>query len=140
MNTYEKCCAIRHAIMTRVAESQIYESWSDEFRLKNIRGFFSETIQKWSETESFEIDASDLTKEEMELLGFCKFSENSNGYLIPIWLYPFLKESIETSCIDGSSKLNKSEMDTDHRFGYLAYSVLPKDYVYKESLIEQVGE
>jgi len=126
MNTYKKCCAIRHAIMTRVAESQIYKSWSDKFRLSNIRDFFSKTIAKWNEKEDFSIDVSDLTEEEMKNLSFGKFSEESEGYLIPIWLYPFLQEEIKTNGIDGNSIIKKSEMDDDHRMGYLAYSIMPK--------------
>jgi len=126
MNTYEKCCSIRHAIMTRVAESQIYESWGDDLRLSNIREFFTKTIERWSEKEDFSIDVSDLTEDEMKNLAFGKFSKEDEGYLIPIWLYPFLQENVKSNCIDGNKYTKKSEMDTDHRMGYLAYSVIPK--------------
>ena len=129
MNTYEKCCSIRHAIMTRVVESQIHKSWSDEFRLSNIRDFFSKIIHKWNKEEDFSIDVSDLTEEDMKNLSFGNWSEEDEGYLIPLWLYPFLQEEVKTTCIDGSSVMKKSEMDVGHRMGYLPYLVIPKEVV-----------
>lgn len=42
-------------------------------------------------------------------LGFGKWSEESTIRLIPLWLFPFLAEEIETECIDGEKKLTKKK-------------------------------
>ena len=69
---------------------------------------------------------AELNAEQMDDLGFGGWSEENPMRLIPLWLYQFLPDEIETECIDGKkTRLKKSEMDTDNRYGMLAYSILP---------------
>ena len=126
MNTYKKCYRIASRILTAASETYVYD-WGSEFNNDHIQDAFSKTVKELEEDEDLnKIDPTNLTEEQMKTLGFKKFTENSSRYLIPLWLYPFLEEKIETIAIDGKETKKKSEIDTDNRFGCLAYSVIPK--------------
>jgi len=127
MNTYEKCCSIRHMILTRAAEVMNYD-WDAEFSKKNVLEFPDDLKNKMNTegNDFFNIQPSELTKKEMDNLGFGRWSEKDPKQLIPLWLFPFLAKDIKTECINGTKKLKKSEMDNDHRFGYMAYGVIAK--------------
>lgn len=122
MSMYEKCCNIREFFMRRTAEALIYK-WSDDFAIrwiKEILPMLKNTIY------NNEINPNELTREQLELLGFQTYG-NPNNYLVPLWLYPFLNEEITLGCIDGTTITKKSEMDNDNRGGMLAYFVTVKD-------------
>lgn len=121
MTTYQKAKSIRSFIINKAAEAMCYESWTPEYCTTNIREIPAKALEKFGP-----LNIELLTESQMKELGFGKWDEKSQGNLIPLWLFPFLLEEIVTECIDGEkSILKKSEMDDDHRFGYLAYSVLP---------------
>lgn len=81
-----------------------------------------------SAAELFGIQPADMTDRQLDALGFGRWSSQSPMRLIPLWLFPFLAESLVVECIDGETKLiKKSEMDTDSRFGCLAYGIIPSD-------------
>lgn len=127
MNTFEKCKTIRRMMMNRAAEVMAYKNWGDDFAAKQIRNAPEEIEKMKGGKELFGIQPVELTEDEMTDLGFGKWSEETPMRLIPLWLFPFLAEEIETECIDGEKKLTKkSEMDNDNRFGCLAYGVIPK--------------
>ena len=118
MNMYEKCCNIREMFLRRTAEILIY-NWGDDFSMRSVR----EIIPLLKNTiYNNEINPSELTREQLELLGFRTY-DNQNNYLVPLWLYPFLNEELTLTCIDGTQITKKSEMDTDNRHGMLAYYV-----------------
>lgn len=128
MNTYEKCWAIRNLLLTKVGESLAYSGWSDEYKLSNIVGT-NKTVKRWEKDYgSFKIDPNGMTDKELSDLGFGLWSEKSNARLIPIWLLSFLADEIAVETIGGSTiTINPSEYDNDHRFGCLAYGVIPSD-------------
>lgn len=120
MTTYDKCKAVRNHILARAAAVMNYP-WDDEFSAKQIR----ETHEKAGKDYAT-LDITKLTASQMEDLGFGKWSKNDPMWLIPLWLYQWLPEVMETKCIDGTVEvLRKAKMDTDHRFGYLAYGIYP---------------
>jgi len=124
LTTFEKCNAIKRTLLRAVAESTMYESWDDNYKLKNILEV-PEIISKWEEKYgSFKIDPNEMSKEELEKLEFSEWDEASNLMLIPIWLYPYLADNLKTTTIDGSKHTTKSEINNDHRFGSLAYGVI----------------
>jgi hypothetical protein len=126
LTTFEKVKAIRRSLLIRVGESLSYESWTNEFRLSNIKDIHK-NLKEWEkENGSFKIDPTDLSFEEMIELGFGSWSEESPMRLIPIWLYPFLSDEFESESISGSKHSKLSEIDNDHRFGCLVYGVVPK--------------
>ena len=122
MKTYELCNLIKDAIIRRTAEVIVYTNWSDEFALSQIR-----EIPDWiKQSEHFEpVQPSELTASQCDSLGFGKLSVDSPQWLIPLWLLPFLAEEIKLNSIDGKTIQLKSEMDTDTRYGSLAYGVTP---------------
>ena len=127
LTTFEKAKAIRTNLLTRVGESLSYKSWSNEFRLSNIQNI-NELLEIWEENHgSFKIDPTDLSFDEMIELGFGSWSEKNPMRLIPIWLFPFLCNEFECESISGSKYYKLSEIDNDHRFGCLAYGVVPKN-------------
>jgi len=123
LTTFEKCNAIKRTLLRAAAESTMYESWDNDFKLKNVLKV-PEIVSKWEkEHGSFKIDPNEMTKEELEKLEFGKWDKESNLMLIPIWLYPYLADNLETISISGSKHTTKDEIDNDHRFGNLAYGV-----------------
>lgn len=123
MNTYEQCQTLRRCILNRAAEVMNYTNWGDDFAAKQIREIHENLKEKIGS-----INISELTAEQMDELGFGRWSEENTMRLIPLWLYQFLPDEIETECIDGKkSRLKKSEMDTDNRYGMLAYGIWPND-------------
>lgn len=125
MNTYELCQNYRRIILNRAAEVMNYTSWDFEFCTKQIR----EIPEFLKEKEGFAlIDPNDLTEDQMKDLGFGLWSEENPIRLIPLWLFPFLKDEFSAGSIgdEPATMIKKSEMDNDHRFGCLAYGVIPK--------------
>lgn len=74
------------------------------------------------------VNIAELTAEQMDDLGFIRWSEENPMRLIPLWLYQFLPDEIETECIDGEKfVLKRADMDNDHRLGWLAYGIWPNE-------------
>lgn len=125
LSTFEKCKTIRNSLLIRAGESLTYKSWSDSFRLENLRDIHS-TLTRWEETYgSFKINPQDLSYEEMKELGFGVWDKENPIRLIPIWLFPFLCDEFESESINGTKYTTLAELDNDHRFGFLAYGVVP---------------
>ncbi len=126
-STYDICKWIRKAILTNAGEVIAY-NWDADFIKKNLK----ELPEKLKKAEGFRpIDPSDLEDEEMKNLGFGIWSEENPIRLIPLWLKPFLAERIKAGSISGEepSEIETASMDDDHRFGCLAYGVIPKQAV-----------
>ena len=121
MNAYEKCQAVRRAIVTRAAEVMNYTNWNDEFAANRIREIPEDLAEKIGK-----INIAEQTAPQMDDLGFGRWSKENPMRLIPLWLLKFLPEEIESECIDGTrATLKTASMDNDHRFGCLAYGVWP---------------
>jgi hypothetical protein len=72
-----------------------------------------------------EIRLNDLSEEQMVELGFGLWNEETRLFLIPLWLFPFLPDDTQAESISGEHIAKKYKMDTDNRFGCLAYGVRP---------------
>ena len=121
MTTYEKCQAVRRAIVNRAAEVMNYTNWSDELAAKQIREISEVLADKIGK-----INIAELTAPQMDDLGFGRWSKDNPMRLIPLWLFKFLPDEIESECIDGTKAVLKTaEMDNDNRFGCLAYGIWP---------------
>ena len=121
MSDYDFLLMVRQAIINRAAEVFCY-SWdavSSSKRIKEIPDIFSKS-------EYFrKVDPNEMSIEQLLDLGFQKWDEDSGLMLIPLYIYPFLKDEIMCGSIsDICARLIKvSEIDIDHRFGCLAYGV-----------------
>lgn len=128
LTMFEFIDGIRKLILKKVGEVLCYQSWSDDYKIESIKEL-KNTVKNWEVRYGMQAQPAELTMDEMKQLGFGRWSEDSPGMLLPIWLFPFLPDEvmIEAECIDGERKIyKKSEMGDDHRFGMLAYSVIPK--------------
>lgn len=122
--TFQLCQMILVATATRAAEPIEYTSWGTEFAIKHIRDLPGRLMKS---PDFFPVDPNDLTREEMENLGFRKWSEESDLMLIPLYLLPYLKEGITVTSISGDQYFFFFEsVDNDHRMGLLAFGVIPK--------------
>lgn len=74
----------------------------------------------------YELDKGHLTKDEFDKM--VANEKNIIGlYLIPLYLYPSLPIGIKLICINGEEIVfNGSNIDTDIRFGCIAYGIKPK--------------
>ena len=121
MSDYEFLLNVRQGIVYRAAEVFCYRLASD-FSYNRIK----EIPDVFSKSKCFrKVDPNEMTKEQLLDLGFQKWDEDSGLMLIPLYIYPFLKDEIMCGSIsDICSRLIKvSEIDIDHRFGCLAYGV-----------------
>ncbi len=144
LTTFEKFKSIRNLITKIAMEGYVYkEHWGNEFRIKEIDSIPT-ILKKWEKDENTtftSLQPSDLTIDEMKELGFCRWDENSPIMLIPLWIYPFLADVLTTTDINGvTSTLKKSEIDTDERFGCLAYGIMPsKNKINMSTTLKSVG-
>lgn len=124
MRTFEVAQNIRTYILATTAEVMNYTSWPDAFAAQQIR----ELPERLKRADWYSpVNPADLTKTEMQALGFGCWSKENPMFLIPLWLFPFLADEIKCECIDGSvGVLRKEDMSNDNRYGNLAYGVIPK--------------
>lgn len=107
-------------MLNNVACTMEYDNWSDKYKHKDIKESYN-SIQRVVE----DIDFSKLTNEEKEFLGFRKFSEDDEDYLIPLWLLRALPDGTELQSIMGQIKVvGKDYIDNDVRFGMTAYKLI----------------
>lgn len=111
--------------MNRAAEVKAYTNWEADFAVRQIRDIPADLLSQNPDLGG--IQPSELTAAECESLGFCGWSKENPIRLIPLWLFPFLAGDVKTTTIDGEAVLCKADMDNDHRFGCLAYGVIPCD-------------
>jgi hypothetical protein len=96
------------------ATSFEYESWRDDFKLKQIREAYDKFI------DENDVDWRDFTKEELLGLGFSAWDENL--IVMPLWAYHVCQDEIVLTSIDGDkSTKGKGDIDTDVRGGCIAY-------------------
>lgn len=125
MNTYDLCKRIQKVINIKAAEVFVYSRWSDDFAATKAKEIPKVIIDcDWF----FRIDPNDLTLDQMTELDFGLWSDDNPIRLIPLWLYPFLVDELIVGRINGGEleTTKREDMDNDHRFGNIAYGVMPK--------------
>lgn len=103
--------------------------------VKESERYFNLEVGRWQSEEDVEeeisclqseLDKGHLTKEEFDK----KVANQKNTLglrLIPLYLYPSLSIGITLTSIGGEEIVfNGSNIDTDIRFGYLAWGIKPK--------------
>lgn len=123
-NTFQLCQMILVATATRAAEPIAYSSWGADSSIHSIRDLPGLLMKS---PDFFPVDPNDLTREEMENLGFRQWSKESDLMLIPLYLFPYMKEGITVTSISGEQYyFFRESADNDHRMGLLAFGVVPK--------------
>lgn len=104
----------------RISETTQYKSWSDEFCRKEVK----ESTDIFVDNLKDLIDLSNLTREEARELRFGKWEENSDLYLIPLYLLPIIPIGTKLTCINGETIVyDGTNVDNDIRCGYIAYGI-----------------
>lgn len=104
----------------RVAETVQYTNWSDDFCRKEIK----EAHDRFVEELKKHIDFQNITIEEARELRFGKWSEDSNLYLLPLYLLPVVPIGTKLTSIFGEDIIyDGSNVDNDIRCGCLAYGI-----------------
>lgn len=108
----------------RISETVTYSNWSDDFCRKEIK----EASEKFNNELRKHIDFFKLTREEAIELRFGKWMDDSDLYLIPLYLLPIIPIGTEVESIGGETIVyNGKNIDTETRFGCLAYGIHIKD-------------
>ena len=119
---FELAYRIRTIICNRASGVFTYTNWSDDFAAKEIRTL-PKDIKGMNGFHT--IDPNGFTVEQLKALGFGLWDEESNLYLMPQWLLPFLPDEIKLGSISGGEEICKrDEIYNDSRFGCLAYGVV----------------
>ena len=121
MSDYEFLLMVRQTIVNRAAEVFCY-NWDNAFSSKRIK----ELPDVFSKSDYFrKVDPNEMTVDQLGNLGFQKWDDESGLMLIPLYVYPFLKDEFMCGSISDISARNikASDIDTDNRFGCLAYGV-----------------
>lgn len=106
--------------VNRVAETVEYEAWSDEF----CRDVNRRTHERFTDELRKYIDLSKLTREEAIELRFMRWDEESDLYLIPLYLLSFIPIGTKLTSIGGETVIyDGTNIDNDIRFGCLAWGI-----------------
>ena len=119
-------------IANKIACIQLYH-WDEEYKKKSLNDAwqkvqeqFKEDIEEEISFFQSELDKGHLTKEEFDK----KVANERNTLglrLIPLYLYPSLPIGITLTSIGGEERVfDGSNIDTDIRFGCLAWGIKPK--------------
>lgn len=108
-------------LMNKIQMGLSYENWSDEFSYKEIKESYSNIKNQLKEIIG---DITALSVEELKELGFKKWDEESELYLIPLWAFDLIPDGTVLECISGERVIKgKDEIDLDVRFGCIAYGL-----------------
>lgn len=104
----------------KVAETVAYDSWSNEYcrgEIREANKIFVNEIQK-------DIDFYKLTRKEAIELRFGKWDDETDLYLIPLYLLPVIPIGIRLTSINGDTVIyDGTNIDNDIRFGCLAWGI-----------------
>ena len=122
MSDYEFLLMVRQAIVNRAAEVFCY-NWDNTSSSKLIK----EIPDVFSKSDYFrKVDPNEMTVDQLDNLGFQKWDDESGLMLIPLYVYPFLKDEFMCGSISdiAARNIKASDIDTYTRYGCLAYGVL----------------
>ena len=111
-------------LANRLSELNTY-NWEANFKEEELKKTF-DTFYKSLQKESNKplIDISKMTIETAKEMGFCKWDENSDLYLFPLWFLPLIPIGTEVTTIVGNKIIyNGTNLDNDIRFGCTAYGI-----------------
>jgi len=119
----------KNHIINKTAMSFEYESWSDDFRLSEIRDAYN------TFTDDNDVDWRLFTKDELVSLGFSAWDEDL--ILVPLWAYQICKDGVELTSFYGEKVVKGKDMiDTDVRFGCIAFGFTTSELLKRDRKIK----
>lgn len=104
-----------------IVQMGISYGWSEKLIHQEISDGYDSIRQQFKDRIK---NIGELTADELKDLGFSKWSNESDLYLIPIWFYDFIPDGIELTSISGEKAVKGQDyVDMDTRFGRLAYGI-----------------
>lgn len=104
------------------ASEPIQYNWSADFSISELKESNSYMLKELSEIIG---DWKDINIDTAEILGFRKWSDEENLYLIPLYLFPIIPIGLEVKSILGNIVVNDgTNIDNDNRAGLLAYGII----------------
>ena len=117
---FDTALRLNSVLATIAIEAITYKSWSNDFRVNNIK------TQLDKLKDQYNIDPYQFTVSQLMQLGFGNWGNDLR--LVPLGLFPFLKEgTLLTSIMGNSVVVGIDEIDNDIRFGCISYGILVKD-------------
>lgn len=108
-------------LMSKIQMGISYSGWSKEFANDEIVGDYRHVKDMLKEKIG---DVLSLSVDELLAIGFIKGGDDSDLYLIPLWVYDFIPEGTELITIFGITKTKgKDDIDLDTRFGCMSYGI-----------------
>lgn len=107
-----------------VAQGIVYEEhWSPEFCHKENKEAFKKVNNELSKA----LDWDKLTEQDCKELRFGVWEKENPLRLIPIWLYKAIPMGTKLTSTGGKEIVfDGNNIDTDTRYGYLAWGIIPK--------------
>ena len=129
-NEIQKCIV---RLTNKLSESNLSECSSD-FKVNKNKKAFDEFYKVLSQHIHF----NNLTKKEVEELGFKLYDKEYSLWRIPLYLYPILPEGLEIKSIDNIKRIvGKDNIDPDHRSGYIAYNININNDINKVNILDK---
>lgn len=111
-------------LMNKIQMGLSYENWSDELSYKEVKESYANIKEQLSEIIG---DITELSVDELKELGFKKWEEESELYLIPLWAFDLIPDgTVLESISDERAIKGKDEIDLDVRIGCIAWGFEPK--------------
>lgn len=102
---------------------EVYYKNSDSKIASTVKSVYDKVLEQIKES----LDWNDIDKDTCRILGFGKWDDDSNLYLIPAYMYPIIPIGLKvTTILDNEEEFN-GKNDTDSRFGCLAFGIKIKE-------------
>ncbi|MGN0173974.1 MAG: hypothetical protein ACI39F_05995 [Acutalibacteraceae bacterium] len=113
-------------LVNGLATAYVYDSWGDKMKVREMKEKFDMFYKQFKDKNL--IDFNNLTISEAKELRFGKWDENSDLWLIPLWLYPLIPIGTKLTSISGNEIIfDGKNIDKDIRFGCLAWGIELKE-------------
>jgi hypothetical protein len=107
--------------MMNITAQGIQYGWSTEFSYSEIKERYEDIKSQLGDLLG---DITELSGEELNILGFKLWDEESGVYLAPLWAYDLIPDGTVLTSIDGDTLVKgEDDIDFDVRFGCLAYGI-----------------
>jgi hypothetical protein len=112
---------VGNVLMNNIQMGLFYEQWSDEFSYDEIKERYAKVKE---ELKGIIGDVTALSVDELKELGFKKWDEESNLFLIPLWVFDLIPDGTELESISGGKAIKGLvDIDLDVRFGCIAWGL-----------------
>lgn len=131
---------IRQGLANRIIKCNTRTDWSDDFKLNTIQSIVTD-YKDYIDGLPFKPDITLLTTDELKLLGFERWSEDTGLMLVPIWVYNFI-EPTNGIGVDGADVIIDDKLDPKaSRFGgCMSCGIIPKDFIKDDTGGHYVSE